>query len=150
MPRNTHSKLQKLNPLSALFKPKNQTPSPIVPPQSAPNTKPPGTEDSLDRKQTKARYVEADKILQQAVKKCGDQWRGFNFAELIGGLENVNDSQFKNKIDMVLEAYKDKVNDRTALGKCGHAIQCCFTAFSPLAKNLLTIAKEGSAVFSII
>ena len=144
-----HSKPQKANPLFALFKRKNQT-STSVPPQSIPNTKPSATGDSLDTKRTKARYVEADIILQKAVKECGHQWRSLNFTEVLGELDNVNHSQFKNKIDLVLEAYKDKLKDHTTLRKCGHAIQCCFTAFGPLAKNMLAIAKQGSAVFFII
>ena len=149
MHSNTHSKPQKLNRLSAFFRRKNQTPPSIVPPQSARNTRPSDTEDSLDRKRTKGQYVKANEMLQKAIKECGDQW-SFDFAELNGELENVYDTQFKFKIDLMLEAYKEKVNDHTALGKCGHAIQHFFTAFNPLAKNLFTIAKEGSAVFSII
>ena len=143
---NTPSKPPKPNPLSALFRRKRQTPVSTVPPQTTPSTESSGPEDSLDRKRTKARYIEANKILQNVAKDYGHQWRNLNFDELSGDLENVSGSQFKNKIDMVLESYKNKLNNYTALGKCGHAIQCCFTAFSPLAKNMVTIAKEGCAV----
>ena len=111
MPSNTPSKPQKPNRISALFKRKNQIHPSIDPQQSVPNTKPSSTEDSQDRKRTKARYVEANKILHKLVKECGDQWSGLDFVEL--NVENVSDSQFKNKIDMVLEGYKNKVNDHT-------------------------------------
>ena len=50
-------------------------------------------------KRTKGRYVKGDKILQKAIKDCGHQWRGFSFGELNRELENINDSQFENKIN---------------------------------------------------
>lgn len=61
-------------------------------------------------------------------------------------LEDVDDSQFKIRLDSLLEANKNMVKDRTTWTKCGHTIECFFTAFSPFAKSFLMIAKEGSAV----
>lgn len=145
----TRSKPSKPNPLSAFFKRKPQTPTSTLPSEPTSNTKPSAIQDSLDVKLTKARYLEANKILRKAVNDCGNQWGTFDFMDINRNLEYVHDSQLKNKIDMMLELYKDKVKDHRALGKCRHAIQSYFTAFSPFAKNLLKIAKESSAVFTI-
>jgi hypothetical protein len=139
--------------LFGFLKRKDQTHSPSdLPPQATSSTSTPESSviaESPDRQRTKTRYLKAVKILQKAVKGCEDQWGSFEFTELNGELENVDDSQFKNKIDTVLATYEDKVKDRSGLSKCEYAIKCCFTAFSPLAKNLLSIANEGSSVYFV-
>jgi hypothetical protein len=72
----------------------------------------------------------------------------FDFPEFQGEQESFDDSGFKDRIDTVLRARRDAVNDRTALGKCGHALQHAFTAFSPFAKNFLTITSQGQSVLA--
>jgi hypothetical protein len=130
--------------LSGFFRGRDRSSAPSIAAQLTAQHQ--SSDDSLDRQREKARYFQAVETLHDAVEKCGSLWKSFNFAELDGELEDVTDSQFKNKIDTALEVCKDKVKDRSALKKCGHALKCCFMAFSPFAKNVLTIAKEGSAV----
>ena len=104
--------------------------------------------ESADRQRTKARYREAAKLLEEAVKGRESQWGKFEFPELVGELEDFDVSEFKDNINSILEKRKGDVQDDTAWRKCEHAIQCFFTAFSPFAKNFLSIAKGAQAVIS--
>jgi hypothetical protein len=108
----------------------------------------PSDEKTGDRQRTRTRYLDAAKLLEEAVKTYGDTWGSFDFPELTGEPENFSDSEFREKINTVMDARKHEVNDQTAWAKCRDAVQCAFTAFSPFAKNFLTIAKEGQAVFT--
>ena len=58
-------------------------------------------------------------------------------------MEDFDDSRFREKINIVLEAHKIAEN-QTGWGKCKEIVQCVFTAFSPFAKNFLDVAKDGS------
>jgi hypothetical protein len=84
--------------------------------------------------------------MEEAVKAGRPEWGSFDFPELKGEFENFNDSQFREKIASAMEARENKVNNRGAWSKCGHAVQCAFTAFSPFAKTFLTIAQQGQSV----
>jgi hypothetical protein len=53
-------------------------------------------------------------------------------------------------MDELLEAQELRVEDRTAWSKCTHALECFFTAFSPLATNILTIANEAQSVSALL
>jgi hypothetical protein len=104
-------------------------------------------ENTGDQQRTRTRYLDATKLLEEAVQAYGDTWGSFDFPDLKGEPENFGDSQFREKINTVMDAWKYEINDQTAWAKCRGAVQCAFTAFSPFAKNFLTIAKEGQAVF---
>ena len=135
--------------ITGLFKkPRNSEASQSLPAQVE-------TEDSAstvaaygDRERTLERYREATKLLEDTVKGRGKERGIFDFPELKGEPESFNDSGFKDKIDTVLRSRRDAVKNRTALGKCGHALQSVFTAFSPFAKNFLTIASQGQSVLA--
>lgn len=103
------------------------------------------TEVYTDRERTRERYSEASQLLQDAVK--GHQkWGVFEFPEITGEPEGFNDSWFKDKINEVLKSRKEAMQKLSGWGKYEHLIQCAFTAFSPFAKNFLTIAKEAQQV----
>ena len=141
-------RLRKRHRFGALFRFKDQTPpssAPVSPPANPP---PSAIPESADRQRTKARYTEAAKLLEEVVKGRESQWGKFEFPELTGEPEDFNVSLFKDNINSILEKRRGAVKDDTAWGKCEHAIQCVFTAFSPFAKNFLGIAKEGQAVLS--
>jgi len=123
-----------------------QTPQSTSSTPSAPAHGPP-TEVYGDRERTRERYKEASNLLQDAVKRH-EKWGAFDFPELTGEPEGFNDSQFKDKINAVLQSRKQALKDLSGWKKCEHAVQCAFTAFSPFAKNFLTIAKEGQQVRS--
>jgi hypothetical protein len=76
------------------------------------------------------------------------RWGSFDFPELKSEPKDFDDSLFREKVNTVMDARKNEALDQTAWTKCRHAIQCAFTAFSPLAKHFLTITKEGQAVFA--
>jgi hypothetical protein len=102
--------------------------------------------ESGDRQRTKDRYFECLKELHQAMKDREGAWGCFEIPDLCGEPEDFNDSQFKDKINNVLDAQKNRIRDMTAWGKCRHTMQCVFTAMRPFAKNFVTIMKEGSQV----
>ena len=137
-------RVRKRDRVGALFRRKDQAPPPAESPQTS--SKPSGVTESADRQRTKARYREAATLLEEAVKGRESQWGKFEFPELAGELEDFDVSDFKHNINSVLDKRRGAVKDDTAWGKCEHAIQCFFTAFSPFAKNFLRIAKEGQAV----
>ena len=110
---------------------------------------PPSDAKTGDRQRTRARYLDAAKLLEEAVKAYEGRWGSFDFPELKGEPKDFDDSLFREKINTVMDARKNEVNDQTAWAKCRHAVQCAFTAFSPFAKHFLTIAKECQAVFAI-
>jgi hypothetical protein len=143
----TSQKLRsKRDRIKGLFKRTPNASQPATPDPSISATPPPKTEIYGDRERTIERYREATKLLQEAVK--GHEKREtFDFPELRGEPEDFNDSQFKDKIDGVLKTRKDDVKDSGMWKKCEHAVQCAFTAFSPFAKNFLTIATQGAAVY---
>jgi hypothetical protein len=74
------------------------------------------------------------------------KWGSFDFPELTGKPKNFDDSWFKEKINTVMNARKNDINDQTAWAKCRHPVQCAFPAFSPLAKIFLIIATNVQAV----
>jgi hypothetical protein len=110
---------------------------------------PPGDANTGDNERTRAKYLDATKLLQETVNAYEGRWGSYDFSELKGEPKDFDDSLFREKINTVMDARKNEVNDQTAWAKCRHAVQCAFTAFSPFAKNFLTIAKEAQAVFAI-
>jgi len=110
----------------------------------------PGDANSGDTRRTRSKYLDAAKVLEETVKACEGRWGSFDFPELKGEPEDFDDSQFREKINIVMDARKTDINDETAWAKCKHAVQCAFTAFSPFAKHFLTIAKDVQAVCTFL
>jgi|SRR5277367_5533333 len=135
--------------ITGLFKkPRNSETSQSFPAQADAEPSASNVEAYGDRERTLERYREATKLLENTVKGRGKEWGVFDFPELKGEPESFDDSGFKDKIDTILQARRDAVKDRTALGMCGHALQRAFTAFSPFAKNFLTIASKAQSVLA--
>jgi hypothetical protein len=138
-------KTPKRNRINILFKRKDrrqQTPTPQTTAVQTSDAK------TGDRQRTRTKYLDAAKLLEEAVKAYGDTWGSFDFPQLKGEPEDFDDSLFREKINTVMDARKIDLNDQTAWAKCRHALQCAFTAFSPFAQNFLRIAKDGQAVFA--
>jgi hypothetical protein len=137
--------------ITSMFKRKERAPRPQAE-SSTPTSQtnqPNAPVESPDRQRTKARYRAAGKALEKAVKGHESQWGSFDFPELQGELKDFSNSQFKNKIEEVLQARQLPVN-RTAWGKCIHALEFVFATFSPLATNILTIANEAQSVSALL
>ncbi len=100
-----------------------------------------------DRQRVVVRYVAATKLLEETVKGVGGIWGSLKYEELAE--PGVYDAQFRVNINKVLETRREKVKDISIWEKCRHAIHCVCTAFSPFAKNLLTIAKGCQPVCPI-
>jgi hypothetical protein len=101
---------------------------------------------SPDRRRTIERYQQAAKQLEDAVNGRAYVWGGFDVSLLKGEPEDFNDSQFRDRVNMVLDARKDAVESRSAWAKSCRTFQCAFVAFSPFAKNFLEIAKQAQSV----
>ena len=99
-----------------------------------------------DRQRTRARYLDAAALLKETLRGHQGLWGSFDFPELSGELDEFDDSQFIDKINVVLGARQRSIKDLNAFGKCCHAARCIFTASSPFAKNFLAIAREGQQV----
>ena len=100
-----------------------------------------------DRERTRVKYFDSAKQLENAIKSNKDKWGSFDFPELKGEPEDFDDSLFRDKMYGIIDARKKDV-DQAVWAKCMHAVQCAFTAFSPFAKNFLSIAKDVQAVCS--
>ena len=151
-------KPRKRNRISTLFKRQAQrqrTPSPHATTAVQTNDSlaqsphPPSDAKTGDRQRTRTRYFDSAKLLEDAVKANEGKWGSFDFPELRGEPEDFDDSQFREKINTVIDARKNDINDQNAWAECRHAVQCAFTAFSPFAKNFLTIARNVQAVFVV-
>lgn len=103
-----------------------------------------------DRQRTRKKYLDATKLLEASLKTYGEKWGLFDFPELNGEPETFEDSQFREKINAIMDAQKSKVNDQNAWAKCKHGLQCAYIAFSPFAKNFLTITKDVQVVFPLL
>jgi hypothetical protein len=109
-----------------------------------------GNTESGDRQRTRTRYLEAAKLLEEVVKGCGSRWGSFDFPELKGEPGDLSDTQFREKINTALDAHKNEVKDQAVWNKCRRVVECAFTAFSPFAKNFLTIAREAQSVLPLL
>ena len=152
---NNGSKPRKRDRLISLFMQKKQTQ-----PTSSSQSTSVHTDDSIerrhpssdaktgDRQRSRERYLAAAKLLEETLKTHEDKWGLFRFPQLNGEPEGFNDSLFREKINTVLEARRNDVKDQTAWAKCRDAVWCAFTAFSPFAKNFLTIVNQSQGVIS--
>src|SRR5437762_2120346 len=130
-----------------LYKRKEQTQRPATQTNNSLVRYPPLSDVKTgDRERTRIKYLDSTKQLEEAVKSNENTWGSFDFPELKGEPEDFDDSLFRENINTIIDAQKNEVNDQTSWAKCKNAVQCAFTAFSPFAKNFLSIAKDGQAV----
>lgn len=102
--------------------------------------------DYDDKQRVQIRYEEAANQLNEAIKIRKGSWGSFDFQELRGEPTGFEDAQFKNKINVVLISRETSIKDRHGWSKFTYAVECVFTAFSPFAKNFLTVAKDAQSV----
>jgi hypothetical protein len=93
-----------------------------------------------DRKRTISRYKIAAEKLQASLNSSQAHWKSFKIPE-----KNIPDkdpiSQLREEINKTLTGRKEEKKSW---------IEKVFSAISPFAKNFLTIAKEGQAVYLLI
>ena len=102
--------------------------------------------DYNDKQRAQTRYEEAANQLKEAINIRKGLWGSFNFEDLSGEPEGFDDSQFKNKINVILTSQEMSIKDRKGWSKFTYAVECVFTAFSPFAKNFLMITKNAQSV----
>jgi hypothetical protein len=100
--------------------------------------------DYDDRQCAKNRYEEAAAELKEAIKRQ----KGLDFEDLSSGPEGFDDSLVKKKLNAILTTRESFIKDRKGWSKFTHAVECVFTAFSPFAKNFLTVAQNAQSVMS--
>jgi hypothetical protein len=103
--------------------------------------------DYDDRQRAQTRYKETADRLKEAIKTRSGL-TSFDFEELTEEPDGFNDSQFKNKINAILTSREVSIKDRKGWSKFTHAVECVFTAFSPFAKNFLTVANNAQSVMT--
>jgi hypothetical protein len=101
-----------------------------------------------DRERAKVRYLDAERLLEEAVKRHGDRCKFFDFSETTGEPEDFNDARFKDKINSTLASLKSEVNSQNAWERFEYGIQRLLAFFGPFLKNILIIAKECQSVTS--
>jgi hypothetical protein len=105
--------------------------------------------DYNDRQRAQTRYKETADQLKEAIKSRSGL-SSFDFEELTGEPEGFDDSQFKSKINAILTSREASIKDRKGWSKFTYAVECVFTAFSPFAKNFLTVAKNAQSVMTCL
>jgi hypothetical protein len=99
-----------------------------------------------DRQRAQTRYKEAASKLREAIKTCKGSCGSFDFGDFDDESEAFDDSEFKNKINSILTLRETLIKDRKGWSTLTYAVECVFTAFSPFAKNFLTVAKNIQSV----
>ena len=107
-------------------------------------------DDYNDRRQVEKRYKEAADELREAIKGRKASWASFDLGDLSDDPIGLDDSQFKQKINAVLLSRKMSIKDRNGWSKFIHAVECVFTALSPLTKNLLHASAGAQSVISLL
>ena len=102
--------------------------------------------DYNDRQLALNRYRKAVDQLKEAIKIRKGPWDASDFEELNDEPEGFDDSQFKNKINAILISREMSIKDRKGWSKFTYAVECVFTALSPLAKNFLMATKGAQSV----
>jgi hypothetical protein len=105
--------------------------------------------DSHDREETKQRFEKASQALEDALTV----WKSWKYAEsgvtefpeLAGEPERFDD-EFRNKLEKIMDTRKAALDDKSIWTKSGDTIVAIFTAFSPFAKNFLSVAMQAQSV----
>jgi hypothetical protein len=126
-------------------------PSPATSPTSSQDnqTSQAVNDDYNDRQLALNRYGEAVDKLKEAIKIRKGSWGSFDFEELSDEPECLDDSQFKNKINAIMVLRETSIKDRKGWSKFTYAVECVFTALSPIAKNFLMATKGAQDVIPI-
>jgi len=105
--------------------------------------------DYDDRQLALNRYRKAVGQLKEAIEIRKDRWGSFDFKELSDEPDDLDDLQFKNKINAILISSETSIKDRKGWSKFTNTVECVFTALSPFAKNFLMATKDTQSVMPI-
>jgi hypothetical protein len=106
--------------------------------------------DSGDRERTEKRYREAVAKLQKSIKLPRESWEVFAIRDFKDFADVTNPiPQLQQDIKKTLDAREKSIKDPGVWSTTKRITEKIFTAISPLAKNVLVVAKEGSNVAPI-
>ena len=134
---------------------KSKTPAVPGTPQSLPelgkqNLKPsPAPSVSRDTKRTQKRYEKGAQQLEESLnlKFCGPNWKPFQVPKFAEIMRTDPLPQLRVEVEKLLNVREESINDRGFWSKSKNLVETIFTSTSPIVKNLLQIAKHGSAVY---
>ena len=84
------------------------------------------------------------------LKFRGPDWPTFEIPKFDNITDKENLLQMREDVEKFLNAREESIKDPNFWSKSKKKLRNIFTATSPIAKNLLQIAKQGSAVYSSI
>ena len=105
-------------------------------------------DDYSDRDMTLKKYKTAVDQLKKAIEIRKGPWNSFDFEKLSDEPDHLDDLQFRNKINAVVISWEPSINDRKGWSKFTYAVECVFTALSPLVKNLLMASQGAQSVIA--
>src|SRR5271167_4637864 len=124
-----------------------EIPLPATSPTSSKDNQTQAVDDDYDDRQlTLDRYSKAVDQLKEAIKIRKGSWSSFDFEELSDEPEGLDDSQFKNKINAIMVLRETSIKDKKGWSKFTYAVECVFTALSPIAKNFLKATQGAQSV----
>jgi hypothetical protein len=139
-----NQKQRKRDRLKQFLSPKK---NPSVPKHGADRgNKPSSATMSPDRARTQKRYEIAAEKLQSALKMFQNEGQPFEFPDLKGELDELDNAQLTNKIEQILENHARRIEDPSALARCRRGLESAYRAFSPFAKSFLKIAQDCQSV----
>src|SRR5271170_4167528 len=110
----------------------------------------PQLDRSGDRERTETRYRKAVEELQKSVKLPRKNWEGFEIPKLKTLADVINPvPQLQEDIKKTLDARASSFNDPGFWATSKRVTEKIFTAVTPFAINFLSVANEGSAVWSV-
>jgi hypothetical protein len=121
----------------------------LVATSSAPSIGAHRLDDASDRERTEKRYRKAVEQLQKSIKLPRKNWEAFaipdfkDFADVTNPIPQLQDD-IKKTLDARAESFKDPGLWSTTK----RVTEKIFTAITPLAKNVLLVAKAGSNVYA--
>jgi hypothetical protein len=105
---------------------------------------------SGDREKTEKRYCEAVELLQSSVKVPQKNWEAFEIPEFKNLADVIHPiPQLQEDIKKTLDARASSFNDPRFWSTSKRVAERIFTAITPFAINFLSVANEGSAVWSV-
>jgi hypothetical protein len=105
---------------------------------------------SGDRERTEKRYCQAVELLQTSVKLPWKNWEAFEIPEFKNLADVINPiPQLQEDIKKTLEARASSFKDPRFWSTSKRVAERIFTAITIFAINFLSVANEGSAVWSV-
>ena len=131
---------------------KSETHARLGVPESPPESERHAPDVYGDRKRTERRYEKAVQRLDESLKLKfrGANWQSFEVPKFNDIIQNDPLPQMREDIEKMLNAREESIQDRGFWSRNKKFMEEIFSAISPITKNLLTIAKEGSAVYCVI